>query len=75
MRTLRNALLAAAIGSTCLILAAPDATAASGRAQNPYSSFNISGINYGSQQWQKSQSKKSKSSSSRRSFFGGFRFR
>jgi len=74
MRTLRNGLITAAIASACLVVAAPDATAASGRSQNPYSSFNISGINYGSQQWQKSQSK-SRSSAPRRSFFGGFRFR
>mgnify|MGYP007037857893 CR=1 FL=1 len=74
MRTLRNGLIIAAMASACLITAAPDAPAASRRPQNPYSSFNISGINYGSQQWQKSQSK-SRSSSPRRSFFGGFRFR
>lgn len=71
---MRTTLLALAIAAFLLVVVAHDTQAAPYRAGNPYSSFNISGINYGSQQWEKSRSK-SKSSSSRRSFFGGFRFR
>lgn len=64
MRTLLAATLGLAIGLTVLLIPAPEAQAAK-KQQNPFSSFNLSGINYGSQQWAKSHSK---SSSSRRSY-------
>lgn len=70
MRTTHAAVLALAFGLALLFLPASEAQAAK-KPQNPYSSFNLSGINYGSQQWQKSQSK---SSSSRRTY-RSFRFR
>jgi len=70
MRTMHAAVLGLALGLAFLLLPASEAQAAK-KPQNPYSSFNISGINYGSQQWAKSHSK---SSSSRRSY-RSFRFR
>ncbi|MBI3462794.1 MAG: hypothetical protein HY000_07005 [Planctomycetes bacterium] len=36
-------------------------------AKNPFRSYNISGVNYGSQQWEKSHRGKAKTSSSRKS--------
>ncbi|MBX3411140.1 MAG: hypothetical protein KF708_00370 [Pirellulales bacterium] len=72
MRTLYAALFGLAIGLVVLFAPASEAQAARRpQKQNPFSSFNISGINYGSQQWAKSQAK----SSSGRSTSRGFRFR
>ena len=46
--------LAIVVGTAVILLAAaPFATAAGPR--NPYSSFNLSGINYGAQQWDRAQ--------------------
>ena len=46
--------LAIIVGTAVLLLAAaPSAPAAGPR--NPYSSFNLSGINYGAQQWDRAQ--------------------
>ncbi|WP_425617666.1 hypothetical protein NA78x_001349 [Anatilimnocola sp. NA78] len=40
-------------------------TVSAGSSKNPYSSYNISGVNYGAQQWEKTHSKSSSSSSPR----------
>lgn len=45
----------AAILLACLALALPAKTALAISPQNPYRSFNLSGINYGSQQWERAQ--------------------
>jgi hypothetical protein len=70
MRSLLAASLGLALGLVVLLTPSAEVQAAK-KPQNPYSSFNLSGINYGSQQWAKSHSG---SSSSRRSF-RGFRSR
>lgn len=47
----RLLLLVAACGATMLVAS----TAQAARPRNPYSSFNLSGVNYGSMQWEKAQ--------------------
>jgi|694.fasta_scaffold93759_2 hypothetical protein len=51
MRTLRHALLPA----VALAVFMPAASAQAISPQNPYRSFNLSGINYGSMQWERDQ--------------------
>jgi hypothetical protein len=51
MRTLRHLLLPA-IALATAIAATPSAAVSP---QNPYRSFNLSGINYGSMQWERAQ--------------------
>jgi hypothetical protein len=45
----------AAILLACLALVLPATPAIAISPQNPYRSFNLSGINYGSQQWERAQ--------------------
>lgn len=52
MRIVRNALLLLAVAVACGLSASP---AAAISPQNPYRSFNLSGINYGSMQWERAQ--------------------
>lgn len=51
MRSFRLLLLTGIVSCCCLV--ASDARAVSPR--NPYRSFNLSGINYGSMQWERAQ--------------------
>ncbi len=46
--------LAIVVGTAVILLAAAPFAAAAGP-RNPYSSFNLSGINYGAQQWDRAQ--------------------
>ncbi|MFM7184815.1 MAG: hypothetical protein ACKO4Z_08610 [Planctomycetota bacterium] len=52
MRSARSFCLAALAVAALLALSG---TAAARNPRNPYSSFNLSGINYGSMQWEKAQ--------------------
>jgi hypothetical protein len=52
MRLARQ-LLVFVVATVALVAAAPDAQAISPR--NPYRSFNLSGVNYGSMQWERAQ--------------------
>jgi hypothetical protein len=51
MRTLPRFLLAATVAALLLPVTAAEARGP----RNPYSSFNLSGINYGSMQWERDQ--------------------
>jgi hypothetical protein len=51
MRTLRPLLLSAVV----LAVAVPASPAAAISPRNPFRSFNLSGINYGSMQWERAQ--------------------
>lgn len=39
----------------CAAVVFPAATATAAKPRNPYSGFNLSGINYGAQQWERAQ--------------------
>jgi hypothetical protein len=53
MRFRRPSLFALACGAVLALASAAEARAVSPR--NPYRSFNLSGLNYGSMQWEKAQ--------------------
>lgn len=43
------------IGAVCLAALLSATTAEAGGPRNPYAGFNLSGINYGAQQWERAQ--------------------
>jgi hypothetical protein len=68
MRRATPILLGAFVLICFAVLSAPPAEAASSRRGNPYSSFNISGLNYGAMKWQQ-QNRSGSSSTVRRSLW------
>jgi hypothetical protein len=70
----RTLIFATAVAAIAILAAASDSTAITISRNNPYRSFNLSGVNYGSVQWEKSHGKSSKSwtsgNTSRRWFRG-----
>jgi hypothetical protein len=60
----RTFFLASAVAAIAILITASESSAITISRNNPYRSFNLSGVNYGSVQWEKSHGKSSKSWSS-----------